>query len=210
MNKSIYSIFEDSAIVEKIKKKLPYLFQLVEMDNSRDGKLGMEIGSARERIIIALLIYKFGPEDIKTNIPITKTETDAMVFDKPLSIKTISGEKINGVKLIWTVDPKKALEFSKSYKPTCDIILIQINWDNIGYFYLLPKEVQEEILEKLGRKKYIKLPKRGTNPRGVELSSKALDQLTSHPKTKKIEVLWKREDIKYNSYDRWVDYWNED
>ena len=33
-------------------------FQLAEIDNSRDGKLSMEIGSARERIITALLIYK--------------------------------------------------------------------------------------------------------------------------------------------------------
>ena len=65
MNKNIGSIFEDSKIVEKIKKKLPYLFQLTEIDNSRDGKLGMEVGSARERIVIALLIYK-GAIDLTT------------------------------------------------------------------------------------------------------------------------------------------------
>ncbi|MDO8524677.1 MAG: ThaI family type II restriction endonuclease [bacterium] len=210
MKKSIESIFEDSKIVEKIKKKLLYLFQLAEIDNSRDGKLGMEVGSARERIVIALLIYKFGSEDVKTNIPITKAETDVILFNKPLSIKTASGKKINGVKLIWTVDPKKAIEFSKAYKPTCDTILVQINWGGMGYFYLLPKEVQEEVLKKIGRKKYIRLPKQGTNPRGVELSSAALDQLTKNPKIKKIEIFWKREEIKYNSYDRWVDYWNEE
>jgi hypothetical protein len=209
-DKNIYSIFDEPKIVEKIKKKLPYLFQLAEIDNSRDGKLGMEVGSARERIIIALLIHKFGTDEVKTDIPITKSETDVIVFDKPLSIKTGTGKKLNGVKLIWTVDPAKALQFSKTYNPSCDIILVQINWDDIGYFYLLPKEVQEEVLKSLGRKKYIKLPKQGTNPRGVELSSEALDQLTKHPKTKRIEILWKREDVKYNSYDRWVDYWNEE
>jgi hypothetical protein len=57
-------------------KKLPYLFQLAEIDNSRNGKLGMEIGSARERIVIALLIYKFGEKNIKTDIAITKSEID--------------------------------------------------------------------------------------------------------------------------------------
>ena len=50
MSKKIYEIFEEKKLIEKIKKKLPYLFQLAEIDNSRDGKLGMEIGSARERI----------------------------------------------------------------------------------------------------------------------------------------------------------------
>lgn len=60
VNKKIYKLFSEEKIVSKIKNKLPYLFQLAEIDNSRDGKLGMEIGSARERIVIALLIYQFG------------------------------------------------------------------------------------------------------------------------------------------------------
>ena len=210
MNKKIYSVFDDNKLVVKIKKKLPLLFQLAEADNSRDGKLGMEIGSSRERIVIALLIHKFGPENVKTNIPITKPETDVMVFDAPISIKTATGKKLSGIKLIWTVDPQKALEFSKNYKPSCDIILVQINWGSKGYLYLLPKEVQEEILNKIGKNTYIKLPKQNTNPRGVEMSAAALDELTNHPDTKKIEIDWKRQDIKYNCYDRWIDYWNED
>jgi hypothetical protein len=52
MNK-IYKLFDDLSIVKKIQEKLPTLFQLAEIDNQRDGKLGMEIGSAREKIIIA-------------------------------------------------------------------------------------------------------------------------------------------------------------
>ena len=53
-------IFTDKNLVEKIKKRLPYLFQLAELESSRAGKTGMEVGSVRERIIVALLIYKFG------------------------------------------------------------------------------------------------------------------------------------------------------
>ena len=63
MTKKIYELFDEQQLIKKIKEKLPFLFQLAERDNSRDGKLGMEIGSARERIVIALLIYKFGAEN---------------------------------------------------------------------------------------------------------------------------------------------------
>lgn len=84
----IDKLFQDLSIIEKIQEKLPTLFQLAEIDNQRDGKLGMEIGSARERIIIALLIYQFGEDNITTNIPITQNETDVIVFEEPTSIKT--------------------------------------------------------------------------------------------------------------------------
>jgi len=56
----LIEIFTDKNLVEKIKKRLPYLFQLAELESSRAGKTGMEVGSVRERIIVALLIYKFG------------------------------------------------------------------------------------------------------------------------------------------------------
>jgi len=60
MSSRLIEVFEDKKLVEKIKDKLPYLFQLAELESSRAGKTGMEVGSLRERIIVALLIYKFG------------------------------------------------------------------------------------------------------------------------------------------------------
>lgn len=211
MNKKIYELFEKKKIVKKIKEKLPYLFQLAEIDNSRDGKLGMEIGSARERIIIALLIYKFGDKNIKTDIPITEKETDVIVFDEPISIKTVTNKKVVGVKLIWTVDSQKALEFINSYTPECDVLLVRINWNNIGGMYLISKESQVEILNQEGKEFYFKLPKKGTNPRGVEITNQAINKLVEHPSTKKIEINWNRDDsVEYNSYDRWVEHWKND
>lgn len=210
MDKNINSLFTDKETVAKIKRKLPFLFQLAELDNSRDGKLGMEIGSTRERIVIALLIHKYGTDNVKVDIPITHPETDVIVFDKPLSIKTATGKKLSGIKLIWTVDAQKALQFSNNYSPSCDIILVQINWDDVGHFYLIPQEIQDATLLALGKEKYLKLPKQGTNPRGVEMSSLAIQELINHPETKSIEINWGREDIQHNSYDRWVDYWEEE
>jgi len=71
----LIEIFEDERLVEKIRKRLPYLFHLAELESSRAGKIGIEVGSLRE------------------------------------TIKTITGKEFGGVKLIWTVDAKKAKEF---------------------------------------------------------------------------------------------------
>ncbi|CAD7768949.1 Restriction endonuclease ThaI [Candidatus Methanoperedenaceae archaeon GB50] len=57
--------FTDEKLVDRIKTRLPYLFQLAELESSRAGKIGMEVGSLRERIIIALIIYKFGEVNLE-------------------------------------------------------------------------------------------------------------------------------------------------
>ena len=77
-------IFKDERLVENIRKRLPYLFQLAELESSRAGKVGMEVGSLRERIIVALLIYKFGEENVETEIPITEPEVDVRLFGNPI------------------------------------------------------------------------------------------------------------------------------
>jgi hypothetical protein len=47
--------------------------------------------------------------------------------------------------------------------------------------FLFPNSTQEETLGKINRQYYLKLPKPGTNLRGVEISAKALNILSSHP-----------------------------
>ncbi|MFN3814244.1 MAG: ThaI family type II restriction endonuclease [Aquificaceae bacterium] len=58
MKSPIVELFGDKRIVDKIKRRLPYMFQLAEMESTRAGKTGMEVGSTREKIIIALLICR--------------------------------------------------------------------------------------------------------------------------------------------------------
>lgn len=203
-------LFRDKQLVEKIKKKLPYMFHIAELESSRAGKVGMEVGSVRERIIVALLIYKFGEENVKADIPTTASEIDVKLFDEPVSIKTITGKNLSGVKLIWTVDTQKAREFQVSYTPWCDLLLVQINWGGMGGFYYIPLAVQKELFEKLGRERYIKLPKPGTNPRGVEMTREALLRLVEDERSKKIDICWEKTDIKFSPYTRWIDMWRED
>lgn len=75
----------------------------------------MEVGSVRERIIVALLIYKFGEANVESEIPITEPEVDVKQFGETISVKTITGNSFSGVKIIWTVDAEKARQFSEEY-----------------------------------------------------------------------------------------------
>jgi hypothetical protein len=170
----------------------------------------MEVGSLRERIIVALLIYKFGGDSVETEIAITEPEVDVRLFGEPVSIKTLTGKGFSGVKLIWTVDAQKAKEFQETYSPHCDILLVQINWNNKGGFYYIPLETQKRLFDKIGKEKYIRLPKPGTNPRGVEITKEALEALVKDRESKVIEIYWQKAKIDYNPYKRWVDYWEED
>lgn len=210
MSKRLIEIFKDEKLVEKIKRRLSYLFQLAELESSRAGKIGMEVGSVREKIIVALLIYKFGEVNVETEIPITEPEVDAKLFGEPVSIKTIIGKSFSGVKLIWTVDAEKAKRFQDNYSPHCDILLVQINWNSIGGFYYIPLEVQKRLFDRIGRQKYIKLPKPGTNPRGVEITKEALSNLVADKESKRMIINWQKTKIEFNSFKRWIDLWKED
>jgi len=206
----LIEIFEDKELGTRIQRKLPYLFQLAELESSRAGKIGMEVGSLRERIVVALLIYKFSGDNVETEIPITEPEVDVNLFGQAVSVKTLTGKGFSGVKLIWTVDAQKAKEFRETYYPHCDILLVQINWNNKGGLYYIPLRTQKRLFDKIGKKKYIKLPKPGTNPRGVEITKEALEVLVEDKDSKVIEIYWQKAKIDYNPYKRWVDYWEED
>ncbi len=205
----IKEFFSDSYLISKVKKKLPKLFHIAELESSRAGKVGMEVGSVREKVIIALLIYKYGKGEVNTDIPITEAETDVIVKGVPFSIKTITGN--GGVKAVWTVDASSASNFIEKYSPKCHIIFIQINWGYTkGGFSLIPLEVQRRVLNKLGKDRYLKLPKVGTNPRGVEFTREAIEAMLSDKETLKIDIDWKKEVLEYDTYKRWVEYWQED
>lgn len=207
---TLSDIFTEVEIVTKIQDKLPKLFQIAELESQRAGKIGMEVGSIRERIIVSLLVYKFGENNVETELPITEPEIDVKLFGNPISIKTKSGTSYSGVKLIWTVDADNAVEFQNKYVPSCDMIFVQINWGNNGGLFYFPRQVQEEIFYLLGKENYIKLPPKGTNPRGVELSSNALKKLVEHKNSKKIDITWIKEEIEFNAFKRWIDLWAQE
>ena len=68
MSSKVVEIVNMPVLVEKIQRRLPHLFFYAERESSRAGSVGMEVGSVRERILITLLIYTFGKENVETNI----------------------------------------------------------------------------------------------------------------------------------------------
>jgi len=211
---SVYNkLFDDELIIKRVKNKLPHLFQLAELESSRNGKIGMEIGSVRERILIALLMYKFGIDIVDPDIPITAPEVDVYVDNTPLSIKTMTttNGKYTSIKLIWTVDHNKALEFKNTYMPSCDMLLAKIRWNGMGKLLLFSKESQQKVLSSIGRDRYLKMPKENTNARGVEISAEALDLLENCEDTRIIDISFIRHKIDYREvYTKWLDAWREE
>ena len=205
----IEDLFTDLDITEKINTKLPQLFIIAEAEASRGGKLGMEIGTVRERIIIALLRYYFGKSNISTDLPITEKEADVIVLNTRVSIKTRTGNHFSGIKAIWTVDWVKVNSFVDSYTPTADMILIQIIWDtNKGGFFYIPQTIQKKIFGNLGKNLYFKKPPKNTNPRGVEYSKEAIKLMIEDSATSKIPINWIRTDSEIiDIYEKWEDYW---
>ncbi|HIE09087.1 MAG TPA: type II restriction endonuclease subunit R, partial [Armatimonadetes bacterium] len=114
------------------------------------------------------------------------------------------------IKIVWTVDWQKAEEFCRQFKPRCDILLAQVNWGKEGGLFLIPLEAQMEVFSRLGKERYLRVPKRGTNPRGIEISGEALRELLSHESTRRIPIKWEKRPIEpLEPYKRWLDYWRE-
>lgn len=206
MINEIIELFKNKDDILKIQNKLPELFHIAELESSRAGKIGMQVGSVRENIIVAFLVYKFKEGNVET-YPITEAEVDVILFNNPISIKTITGS-LSGLKLIWTVDAEKAAEFKNNYKPSCDMIFVHINWNKSGGMYYFPLKLQNKIFAKLGQKDYIKLPKPGTNPRGVEMSANALNELINSDECYKININWIKNNITdFKPLQRWIELW---
>ena len=128
MNHHLDSLFTNSEHISLIQSKLPRIFHIAEIECSRSGKVGMEVGSVRETILISLLIHVFGESNVNTEIPITESEIDVQLYGQPISIKTITGKYLAGIKAVWTVDAQSVLEFKDSFLPHYDMIFAQILW----------------------------------------------------------------------------------
>jgi hypothetical protein len=202
--------FHNREITQKIQNKLPELFHIAELESSRAGKIGMEVGSVREKILIALLISYYGQQNVSTDLSIHEPEIDVVVRGVPVSIKTITGLRLMGVKVIWTVDREQVLMFRESYQPHCDMLYTHINWDGDGGLYYFDQELQLSMLNRLGRESYLKLPRPGTNPRGVEISTQAVRELARHPRSMKIPLKWVKKEIKFDPYKRWLEHWEQE
>ena len=65
------------------------------------------------------------------------------------------------------------------------------------------------MLRAMGRENYLRLPKAGMQPRGVELSREALTALVAKKAARRLLIRWERP-AKDDPYQRWVDYWRQE
>lgn len=170
----------------------------------------MEVGTARERVLIALFMYIYGSEKIEFP-PSTSPELDVRVNGHPVSIKTKSSSGLSGVKLVWTVDWRAIDSFLASYHPVSDLLYVNILWGKTGSFTLIPRHVLAETLQEIGIDRYVTIPPRGTNPRGVEISREALGLLLDHHATQSLPIEWRRDPsllVERPLYGRWIELWD--
>lgn len=187
---SFSEVFKEVRFQKKVKQELPKIMGKADIESRKFGSTGMEKGLVRRRNLIDFLIDHFGEDRIDI---IDLPGIDIKIDSHPVKIKTITGK--GGVKIKWTVDPKKVENIMSDYLPSCGILLIRLNWGmkvkNLpsGIFWI-PIEAQKRVLKHLGRELYLKRPKLGTNARGVELSKEALEKLLIDVETKHIEITW--------------------
>ncbi len=60
-------LLDDENAQKWIRKGLPEAFRIVEIENSRAGKVSMEVGNHREKVIIGLLIAFYGKDKVQTS-----------------------------------------------------------------------------------------------------------------------------------------------
>lgn len=91
------------------------------------------------------------------------------------------------------------------------MLYVNIVWGETGRLFLIPMHAQREILSALAIDNYVKVPPRGTNPRGVELSRLAMQHLQTHKDTQSLPIVWQRDTSLLGEralYDRWIRLWD--
>ena len=206
MNPCIVNLLNDENKIGHFVQKLPTAFEIVSNEiPSRNPAIGI----LREHVIIGYLISEFGED--KVSVPTQGNERgfDVVVYDEKLSIKTVTGNGHGSVKVLWTVDQSKVDLEIESYQPEYDLFLVTIHWgrtrDSIFY---IPTSVQLETYDMFGVE-YLKA-NRGTNHRGIFISTEAMKALKTHPDTVKSEVTWTKQGMHYTPYERWEEFWKED
>ena len=206
---SAKDIFTSVEFQDLIKSKLPKLFEIAEVESTRGGKIGMEVGILRERVLTSFFISKVGEDNVDSDSSATENSKDVQVNGDDISIKTFTGSGYSGVKIFWTSDTESAKRVMDTYTPKFDLIVANINWgSNKGGLYYVDKQTQRQVMDSVGRNKFLKISS-GSNNRGITYGTDILKKLLNHENTLKIEIDWVKTNEKFNIFERWVKLINE-
>ena len=206
---SAKDIFTSVEFQDLIKSKLPKLFEIAEVESTRGGKIGMEVGILRERVLTSFFISKVGEDNVDSDSSATENSKDVQVNGDDISIKTFTGSGYSGVKIFWTSDTESAKRVMDTYTPKFDLIVANINWgSNKGGLYYVDKQTQRQVMDSVGRNKFLKISS-GSNNRGITYGTDILKKLLNHENSLKIEIDWVKTNEKFNIFERWVKLINE-
>lgn len=193
-----------------IQSGLPRFFRTADSMYRRSSKkTNQGVGITRGIILIAMLKRIFGDANVVTPTSSTESEKTVLVFDQPVSIKTIGNSKLKGIKAKWTVDRPSAESFVSSFTPSCDLLLVEVVWNGHGCLYWIPIAAQQQVFEQMGREACFKLPPIGNNPRGVEFLPEALHRFIDHPSSRSLEISWGPRENESSPYSYWQRLWDE-
>lgn len=112
---------------------------------------------------------------------------------------------------MWTVDWEQVQKFITQFAPQSDMVYVNIVWGGKGGLHIIRKETQQLLHAKNGMHWYCKLPRQGTNFRGVEISKEAMRSFVEHESTLCIPIAWNRDKSLLEErvlYRRWEELWD--
>lgn len=110
-------------------RKLIALYQNSQLECSRNGKVTPEVGSSREKDLVASL-------KSNTNLDVTyeidtQEEEDVIIDGRKVSIKHSSNNRISnsGIKVVWTANKKRQKQFVKRFIFTNDLLIVWVRFN---------------------------------------------------------------------------------
>ncbi len=202
MTNSLKKLFESDESLNRLVSGLPRAFEIVRQEMPPGNPA---VGVLREHVIIGFFVTEYGAENVEIPEKGIERGYDVKLFGTKLSIKTGTGNA--PPKVLWTVDPLQiGREISRDYKPTCDMLVVNIYWSkNRDSIFFIPVEVQQ-IVWAVMKDQYLDA-KVGTNHRGISITRAAMTQLKAHEKTLKARVHWVESGIEISPHAQWETYW---
>lgn len=170
--------------LQEVQRNLVYLYQQSQSECTKNGKLSMEIGTSREKDLIAVLHYHMG-DDVEYNVGVHAPE-DIKICGQKFSIKHSSSSVGKGsIKWKWTSDAQQATNFKEQLmssftdKYYSNMILVYIDASSMTITIVgVLKDVIIEGVKNLMEQAFVS--RTGTNNRGVEFSPRMIKHIITN------------------------------
>lgn len=174
-DENINKLFTNNNIISLLK-----LYQFSQAENKRYNKLTQEIGSGREKDLIAYMKHVL-KEKISYDIP-NKNEEDVIMDCANISIKHSSNKKCvqNGIKIHWTTNKESQEKLLSSFIFKCDLLIVYVRFseneqDGELEIIYVTKELLNTEKSKSEKEIFNKLD--SSNSRGIEFTKEFFENI---------------------------------